>query len=329
MPFTFVPAKIAAASVATIAAAALAAPPAAAEVPLGGLPASFVGNQVTYCSIICPLAVQTVVTAAVTAPQAPAVFLASAQSGDPMRAIGAAAASVTGPTNDAFAATILADGSLVAPRALNAFETGVVGVLDVIPAVGRGPRAVLAAIQSVREETFDALHAPIVPNPTPTVEPRGALQVVVIGVIDVGAAVAFPAFNAVLATVTSVPNAVAQELAATGDPVRAVAAGVETAGQAGTTAVTSVSRAVRQVVDDVVAPREPLARSRSSAAPQKPSPPTNLVAAVVPSKTKERPDRDDATKPTAKSDRRERAPRSERGPAHRHERRSAKNESSS
>jgi len=73
------------------------------------------------------LVFRTVVTAAVTTLQTPVTFLASLQSGDLLRAIGAAAASVTGPTNAAAQAAILADGARVAPRALNAFQVGVVG----------------------------------------------------------------------------------------------------------------------------------------------------------------------------------------------------------
>ncbi|MGH7291019.1 MAG: hypothetical protein ACREJT_07415, partial [Myxococcota bacterium] len=138
---------------------------AATPVPPGGLITSFLGNQVTYCAIICPLLVQTGVTAVATTAQAPLVFLSAAQSGNLLKAIGAAAASVTGPTNAAWAATILADGTVVAPRALNAFETGVVGLLNLIPAAANGLPGIVTAIQTARQETFDALHAPIVPNP--------------------------------------------------------------------------------------------------------------------------------------------------------------------
>ncbi|MDT5148823.1 MAG: hypothetical protein QOI01_556 [Mycobacterium sp.] len=224
---------------------------AATGVPPGGLITSFLGNQVTYCAIICPLLVQTGVTAAATTAQAPLVFLAAAQSGNLLKAIGAAAASVTGPTNAAWAATILADGTVVAPRALNAFETGVVGLLNVIPAAANGLPGIVTAIQTARQETFDALHAPIVPNPTPTVMPHGVLQVAVIGLINVGAAIIFPALNDVLGTITSVPDAIAQELAASGDPVRAIAAGVQTAAAAGQAAISVVVQAIDTAINDI------------------------------------------------------------------------------
>ncbi len=220
-------------------------------VPPGGLITSFVGNQFRYCSIICPLVFQTVVTAAVTTLQTPVTFLASLQSGDLLRAIGAAAASVTGPTNAAAQAAILADGARVAPRALNAFEVGVVGLLDVIPAAADGLPGIVRALHAAREDTFAALNAPIVPNPSPTVTPEGVLQVAVVEAINVGAAIIFPAFNHVLSAVFDAPDAVARELAATGDLVRAVAAGFTTVARhliaAGTVVAESVVTAVHNI----------------------------------------------------------------------------------
>ena len=215
------------------------------EVPPGGLVTSFLGNQVIYCSIICPLLIQTGVTAAVTTLATPSTFVTALQSGDLLKAIGVTAASVTGPTNAAATASIVADGTLVAPRALNAFEVGVVGLLNVVPAAAGGLPGVVSAIQDARQDTFTALNAPIVPNPTPTVMPRGVVQVAVVGAINVGAAVIFPAFNEVLNAVFEVPDAAAQELAVTGDPIRAAAAGA-------TTATGSVTEAVSVVADSVV-----------------------------------------------------------------------------
>jgi len=224
---------------------------AAATVPPGGLIDSFLGNQVTYCSIICPLLVQTGVTAAVTTLQTPVTFVTALQSGDLLKAIGATAASVTGPTNAAATAAIVADGTLVAPRALNAFEVGVVGLLNIVAADAGGLPAVAEAIQTARQDTFTALNLPIVPNPTPTVMPHGVVQVAVVSAINVVAAVIFPAFNDVLAGVFQIPDAVAQELAATGDPVRAAAAGVNTAAGVVTAATDVVADAVVTAVRDV------------------------------------------------------------------------------
>lgn len=217
---------------------------AAAAVPPGGLVTSFLGNQVVYCSIICPLIVETAATAFVTTFQTPGTLLTALQSGDLWTALGVTAASVTGPTNAAAQAAIVADGTLVAPRALNAFEVGVVGLLNVLPAAADGLPGVLEAIQTARQDTYTALNLPIVPNPTPTAVPRGVLQVVVVEAINVVAAIIFPAFNHVLSAVFETPDAMAQELAATGDPVRALAAGVDTLSGRLAAAVTAVADSV-------------------------------------------------------------------------------------
>jgi hypothetical protein len=219
--------------------------PPTVAVPPGGLITSFLGNQVIYCSIICPLVVRTGVAAADATRQAPDTFGTASHSDDPMRAIGVTAASITGPTNAAAQQAILADGTEVAPRALNAFEVGVVGLLNVIPAAEGGPQAIAAAVQTARRDTYTALNLPIVPNPRPTVMPRGVAQVAVVGAINVGAAVIFPAFNDVLSGAFHTPDAVARELAATGDPGRALAAGA--------TAATAARTAAGAVIADSVA----------------------------------------------------------------------------
>jgi hypothetical protein len=226
----------------------------AMAVPPGGLVTSFLGNQVVYCTLICPLLIETGVTPIVTTLAAPGTFLTAFQSGDLLKAIGATAASVTGPTNAAAQQAILVDGEIPAQRALNAFEVGVIGLLNIPPAATGGLPAILAAIQTARQDTFTALNLPIMPNPTPTVMPRGALQVAVLGVINVGAAVIFPGFNDILSGVFQTPDAIAQELAATGSPIRALAAGVNTAATAVTAAGTVIADSVVTALGNIPAP---------------------------------------------------------------------------
>jgi hypothetical protein len=223
----------------------------AATVPLGGLVTSFLGNQVIYCSLICPLLVETAVTPVVTTLAAPGTFFTALQSGNLLKAIGVAAASVTGPTNDAAEQAILVDSEIPAQRALNAFEVGVVGLLNIAPAAAGGLPGIVAAIQTARQDTFDALNAPVVPNPPPTVMPHGVVQVAVVSAINVGAAVIFPAFNDFLSAAFETPDAVAQELAATGDPVRAIAAGVSAAGARVTAAATVIAASVVTAIDNI------------------------------------------------------------------------------
>jgi hypothetical protein len=224
---------------------------AAATVPPGGLVTSFLGNQLVYCSLICPLLVQTAATPIVTTLQTPGTFLTALQSGNLLKAIGVTAASVTGPTNAAAEQAILVDGSIPAPRALNAFEVAVVGLLNVIPAAAGGLPGIAAAIQTARQDTFDALNLPVVPNQPSTVMPRGVVQVVVVSALNVVGAIIFPGFNHILSGAFQVPDAVAQELAATGDPVRAVAAGVNAATAAVTAAGAVIADSVATAVSDI------------------------------------------------------------------------------
>src|SRR5882757_2537779 len=230
---------------------------AATTVPPGGLLTGFLNNQVTYCSIICPLLVQTAVTPIVATLQTPGTFLTALQAGDLLKAIGVAAASVTGPTNAAAAAAILADGSIPAPRALNAFEVAVVGLLNVIPAAAGGLPGIAAALQAARQDTFDALTLPVVPNQPSTVMPHGVVQVAVVSALNVVGAIIFPAFNHILSGAFQVPDAVAQELAATGDPVRALAAGVNAATAAVSAAGADIATSVVKAVNDIRAATVP------------------------------------------------------------------------
>jgi hypothetical protein len=224
---------------------------AAATVPPGGLLISFLRNQVVYCSLICPLLVQTGVTPVVTTLQTPGTFLTALQSGNLLKAIGVTAASVSGPTTAAAEQAILVDSEIPAQRALNAFETGVVGLLNVVPAAAGGLPGIVTAIQTARQDTFIALNAPFVPNPPPTVMPKGVVQVAVVGAINVGAAVIFPAFNDFLSGAFQTPNAAAQELAATGNPVLAVAAGANTVAGVVTAAGTVIADSVATAVSNI------------------------------------------------------------------------------
>lgn len=265
----------------------------ATTVPPGGLITSFFRNQGVYCSIICPLLVDTGVTAVSTTLQTPGVFFAALPSDGLLRAIGAAAASVTGPTEAAALRAIEADAAIPAKRALNVFQTGVVGLLNVIPAASGGLPGVATALQQARQDTFDALNAPFLPNPEPTVMPRGVFQVAVVGAINVGAAIIFPAFNFFLAGAFQIPNAVAQELAASGNPVRAIAAGIETGARVVVSAVTVVADAVVTAVDDV---REEAAGGRTAVMDRKPATSSSAAGSTTP---KSAPDTDTDADETA------------------------------
>ena len=250
----------------------------AATVPPGGLITSFVKNQGIYCSLICPLLAQTVTTGITTTLQEPGVFLAALPANGPLKALGIAAASMTGPTAAAMDKAIEVDAAIPAQRALNAFEVGVVGLLNIPPAIFGGPGAVLAAFQDFRQQTFDALNAPVVPNPAPTVMPRGVLQVAVIGAINVVAAVIFPGFNFFLAGAFHVPDAVARELAKSGNPLRAAVAGIQTAVGVVNNAATVVANTIVTEVNKVRAAAMQPGAFAPLAAPK----PVTTAAAVGP-----------------------------------------------
>ncbi|GAA2432609.1 hypothetical protein [Mycolicibacterium llatzerense] len=252
----------------------------AATVPPGGLITSFVQNQGIYCSLICPLLAQTVTTGIMTTLMEPGVFLAALPANGPLKALGIAGASMTGPTAAAMDRAIDVDAAIPAQRALNAFEVAVVGLLNIPPAITGGPGAVLSAFQQFRQQTFDALNAPVVRNPEPTVQPRGVFQVAVIGVINVVAAVIFPAFNDFLAGAFHVPDAVAQELAKSGNPVRAVMAGVQTAVGVVTAAGTVIANTIVTEANKVRAAAMQSAAAAPAAAPKVVS--TSAVAPTLP-----------------------------------------------
>ncbi|WP_149442623.1 hypothetical protein [Mycolicibacterium sp. P9-22] len=256
---------------------------ASTSVPPGGLISSFLRNQTVYCSIICPLLAQTGMTAVTTTLQAPGTFLAALSARDVLKAIGAAAASVTGPTEAAAQRAIDADAAIPAQRALNAFQVGVVGLLNVPPAAKDGPAGIAAALNRARQDTYDALNLPFVPDPEPTVMPRGIFQVAVVAAINVVAAVIFPGFNYILAGVFEVPDAMAQELARTGNPVHAVSAGLRTAGDVVGAAGQVITEAVVSAVDDV---RQ--AASDSPSAPDAAAPNTVAPTLKAPKKPSSR-----------------------------------------
>ena len=167
--------------------------------------------------------------------------------------------------NAALAAAIDADTTVAVPKASNAFEVGVIGLLNIVPAAAGGLPAVVGAVAAAREQTFEALNLPI-PVTGPTVMPNGLVQVATLGAIRVGEAIIFPAFNDVLQATVGVPNAVAQELAVSGDPARAIAAGASTAVGSVSAAANVVSQSVVTAATDIrnAAGQQPLGNVISS-----------------------------------------------------------------
>lgn len=109
---------------------------AATAPPLGAIPLAFIRNQFQYCSLICPYVIQGAVTVPVGAALSPVRFVgALTTTGSLAKALGTAAASVTGPANAALTPIIENDVYRVVPKAFNALEVTVVEVINVASAV--------------------------------------------------------------------------------------------------------------------------------------------------------------------------------------------------
>ena len=95
--------------------------------PLGAIPLAFIRNQFDYCSVICPDVVRLAITVPAGAALSAAAFLGTLQTtGSLTRSIGAAAASVIGPANDAFTPIIRNDLNIVLPKAQRGLQVALV-----------------------------------------------------------------------------------------------------------------------------------------------------------------------------------------------------------
>jgi hypothetical protein len=221
---------------------------------LGAIPLAFLRNQAQYCSVICPFIVQGLVTVPVGTVLSPVAFLDSlTTTGSLTRAVGAAAASITGPANAAAEGIILNDVDRVVPKAFNNLEIAVVQLLRVGAALSN-PADLPNAIDTARQTILDGLNQPLpgpgVPVPTET-GAQTLPEVVAVEAIKVAAAVAFQAGELVLLGVVQTADAGAQELARSGDPVRAIAAAVTQAGDVLETASKIVNDSVQTAATNI------------------------------------------------------------------------------
>ncbi|MFC7754054.1 hypothetical protein [Tsukamurella soli] len=156
--------------------------------------------------------------------------------GNLLQAIGAAAAAVTTPANDAMAGIIGMDLNRVVPRFQNGVEIGEVDLMNVAGAVA-DPAALPGAVDTLRTDLLAALQEPlpaVAPVPPPLTDPapfsilpdpQGPVQSAVVHATDVFFAAAFYAPELSLLGLTQTADAAATTLAATGDPVAALSAG--------------------------------------------------------------------------------------------------------
>jgi hypothetical protein len=172
-----------------------------------------------------------------------------AATGNLLKAIGAAAASVTGSANAAVTPLINNDVFLVVPKAFHALDVTIVEAFNVGAAVFT-PGDFVQAVQTGRTNILNALNQPVGPPTTPT-GARNILQVLTVEAVNVTTAVAFQAGELLLAGVVQVADAAAQELARSGDPAAAVAAGATQAGHVLATASAPVVSAVNTAVTNI------------------------------------------------------------------------------
>jgi hypothetical protein len=217
---------------------------------LGAIPLAFIRNQFQYCSLICPHAVEGAITVPLAAAQAPATFLGAITStGSPLKAFGAAAASVTGPANAAITPLINNDVFLVVPKAFHALDVAVVEAINVGTAA-LTPGEFLQTVQTGRANILNALNQPVGTPTTPT-GASNIVQVVAVEAINVTTAVAFQAGELLLSGAVQIADASAQELAKSGDPAAALSAGAAEAGRVAATASAPVVSAVNTAVTNI------------------------------------------------------------------------------
>jgi hypothetical protein len=293
---------IAGIAVAAVAVTPLALPPESTAAPsashdvrltaspaLGAIPAAFIRNQFEYCSLICPYAVQGAITVPIAAVQAPATFFGSlASTGTPLKAIGAALASVTGPANAAATPLFNNDVFLVVPKAFHALDVAIVEAFNVGAAV-LTPGELLQTVQNARTNILGALDQPVGPPTTPT-GARNILQVVTVEAVNVVTAVAFQAGELLLLGVIQTADAVAQELAQSSDPGAALSAGAAQAGKVVNQSAGIVTSAVDTAVTNI----------RNSLNDPFPSPPQPEVTSTAAAVVNDKPVKPDSNKPTEK-----------------------------
>jgi hypothetical protein len=222
----------------------------AAPSGLGAIPWAFLRNQGQYCNIICPDVVQGAITVPLGAVQSPAAFLGTLQTtGSLLQAIGAAAGSVTAPARAAAEPIITNDLSLVLPKAQNALQVAVVGLIRIGSAVLQ-PGQLVQTINDARTNTLAALNQPIGAPVGPT-GARTIFEVAAVEAINVASAVLFQAGEMLLLGVVQTADAAAQTLAQTGDIGAALSAGGAQAGQVVSASVGVVTQAVDTAVTNI------------------------------------------------------------------------------
>jgi len=188
---------------------------AAAGPPLGALIGQFLDNQAENCSLICPFIVQGVVQVPVTFAVIPRTFVQQLRAGEPLlRAIALTDATVSQAAEDAINGIIDNDLQLVLPRAQNALEVAVVGLLEIGRTAVTRPGRLVDAVLTARSDVFDALNSPPGTMPPPPVHDR--IEALTVRAIEVGSALTFQIPERALQGVAQATNSFFTTVGATG-----------------------------------------------------------------------------------------------------------------
>lgn len=198
--------------------------------PPGVLIEQFLANQIENCSLICPFIVQGLVQVPLNFAALPLTLVRLLLSGQPfLQAAALSGATVSGALNDAVTGIITNDLNQVLPRAQNALEVAVVGLIEIGTTAVLQPGNLLHTITAARAGLFDALRQPPGTMPPPPV--HNALEAAAVRVIEIASALTFQAPERLLLGATQAPNAFFTTLGNTGDlgaTLAAVAASVST-----------------------------------------------------------------------------------------------------
>ncbi len=198
--------------------------------PLGALIGQFITNQGQNCELVCPFLVQLAVQPALNFAIIPFTFAQELQSpGTLLQAIARTDATVSGALNDAVTGIINNDLNGPLPRAQNALEVALVGLIDIGITGVTQPGGILAAINTARTDFFGALQQPPGTMGPPVV--HNALEAGVVRAIEVTSALTFQAPERLLLGVTQAAHALFSTLGNTGDvgaALRAVGASIAT-----------------------------------------------------------------------------------------------------
>lgn len=198
--------------------------------PSGALIEQFLANQIENCSLICPFIVQGLVQVPLNFAALPVTLVRLLLSGQPfLQAAALSGATVSGALKDAVTGIITNDLNKVLPRAQNALEVAVVGLIEIGTTAVLQPGNLLQTITAARTDLFDALRQPPGTMPPPPV--HNALEATAVRVIEIASALTFQAPERLLLGATQAANAFFTTLGNTGDPgatLAAVAASVST-----------------------------------------------------------------------------------------------------